>query len=716
MGSGNRVLGGVEMKQRRVRDIGAFVAYAGVLAAACSVAGDGSSEPVDATVPGSPAASAPDTTSTTEAPSSSTEPPPTTAAGTVPIDPDALTLRELDELAAEGELTELDLALAEFAFLTDVEIDGALPVRPSGLDPDELTHVVDRLAAFDDELSDAQREQIDAALAEIVESARLVYRTGDEFDAGESDADENAAGPDVGFASMTRSAKGPLTDEELIKMVISAQQFVLGQLGGEPPDLSVSLIAPEDREEYQRNWAGWARTTEDVPGERRCAVVIVDFPDETRERIRATVVHEYFHCWHARNTPGQLSVYRGAPGWVVEGLAEWVENEASTAGNGSGWAEAFLDAKRGRLFRERYGAVGFYWQLNYFDGGSDALWDRIPSIIAQTGSAAAFAAATAGLTTQELALLAPTSTRKIDWGPLWTFDHPRLTGGARPIRIEPVRGAAAAFAGPGEQVVVEFDYTGASTGEPLIIEVVQVGLAVWAWNLQPTTAFTENQKTTWCLGAECLCPDGTPPFEDLRPIPGGDERLTMALTGTGSERASAETRLLKLDDVCEPDDDGELVGTWIADPTALIDAYAEAYAEIGTVVTGVSGELSMTIGEGGAVELVYREVSLRLDNPVIDTIVVNGRGKLEWSAADGRLVFSDLADLDLAFTTPGVSDDPLRITEDLLRGEDGTTTIDYAIDGASLSLSNVTGSLTEARDGAPGVLVFPATWTRSVSP
>ena len=429
----------------RRRRIG--VALAGlVVVTACSTASTdepGASDTTPPTNPPGTTAPAPetDTTESTAPATPTTEPsvPPDETAEPAP------TLAELEAMAFDGEISEIDVALTEFSVVTGADIDGALPVTIDEFVPDELTSVVMRLQVLDDQLTDRQRQQIEEYLDEIRSSALVVIDSTDvdQRDEPPGAGDEGTAlgidpPDDSGISAFAGRLNRPtvLTSEELMAHVRGAEEFVMRKLGGVTPRWQFVTIAPEDRVGDQLSWAGWA-TTSEFDGGRICQVRIVDFPARSQEKILSTIVHEYFHCWHGANFPGAIEGYRGSPPWVVEGLATWVSSEASGAGTGPAWAQHFLDARIGRVYGSSYDAIGFYWQLNHLDGGADAFWGRIPNIIASGELVPSYRAATAGLSNVQLAQLGSSGTRK--WTGATSGPSTTLASAAAPGRCNSAR-------------------------------------------------------------------------------------------------------------------------------------------------------------------------------------------------------------------------------------------------------------------------------------
>jgi hypothetical protein len=609
------------------------------------------------------------------------------ACGSKDSEPESIpTFAELREQAFEGEISELTLALTELAYLFDIQLEGAVPVTVDESAPDEPTMAYLRLERDQTELSTSQREAIDAAVREIEDASRLVY----------SDAE-----PAV--------KRGALADSETAGLVNFAIDFVMGKLGANQPTLDLSVIEPDEiaARGGEASWLAWAWPVS-VGGEEQCKVILVDFPNQSLDELRATMVHEYFHCWHFRN--GRYDV---SPWWVVEGLASWVGGEAPgvDASNSYSWARRFFSAERAKVYAVEYKAAAFFWQLNELDGGPDRLWDRIPFIVNAGSNETAFAASTTGLPAQALATLASRSLNDPDFGEEWVLTKREFRMVGRPaIRRGSVRSREFQSVARSGQRVVALSVGPQLMEEELVIRLVYEGFtaSVWFARTEPTQIRISRDAQNYCLNPPCVCDDGTEPVPGAQPIPGNDARLLVGLTGSGSQPASVEMVVTSLAELCgdEPLEEG-LIGVWVAESRAVQAAFQQVYQPMGIDVEGVGGELVLTLRSDRTLRIEYDAVSLILSNPVIPEVVFNGYGEMKWKNEDGKLIAYELLDLDLRQSIPGLGE-VFRFTEaDLPR--DGETRADYAVDGRSLTLDNLTGSLTE---GIEGGLVFPARWTR----
>jgi hypothetical protein len=273
--------------------------------------------------------------------------------------------------------------------------------------------------------------------------------------------------------------------------------------------------------------------------------------------------------------------------------------------------------------------------------------------------------------------------------------------------------AAGDAANAGGQTLTQFDYV--STGRPQVITTTHEGPNIIRWISDPesrTALFDGGVNRYWCVDGPCLCEDGNPPFEPTVAVPANDPRLLVGLTGTADDGARFKTAIVDLEDACNPPNDSELEGEWIADIDAIRDAFNEAYNLIDINVTGVSGEIRMTLGADRVFVLSYDNVRLNLDDDFVGEIVVNGFGELQWAEVDGTVTISGLPKFDISVDTPELGGPPLRVTEAVLGSQRGELTFEADQEGNSLSVSNVEGSLAVVPPGQPNIIVFPTEWIR----
>ena len=294
---------------------------------------------------------------------------------------------------------------------------------------------------------------------------------------------------------------------------------------------------------------------------------------------------------------------------------------------------------------------------------------------------------------------------------MWDFSGAYLGGGARPISMRSADPVAAEFARPGEQRVIDLQF-GSDSSSPQVITIEHKGHNIVRWAGRDVTALLSDTSTTWCLYGPCVCEDGATPVPTVFAVPEDDPRLRVALTGFATVGASINTITSSLEDACELAIDNDVVGVWVADPTAVVEAFSEAYDLIDVGVTGVSGTITLEFSSDGELALSYRDLLLGLDDPFIGEITVNGTGKMPWSL-DGSTVVSDgPSSFEISIGTPKFGGDPFVIT-DADVPSDGMLTFDTIVEGNTLTISNLFGSLAVVPDGQPNVIVFPERWIRS---
>jgi len=695
----------------RLRRTTAFITLV-CLAAACGGAGDETAPTT--TVPA--ADTGPTTsTSTTTTTSTTTQTETTTTTTTPPaIDPLLPTIGELGDLEADGEIDSVQLAVSEFAAIFGVEVDGAIPVSIDPTLATDPSSVIELLDALRPELTDTQRRQIDDALAVPADAVVLTNADIGDPDPGVSTTETTTPVTVDLEVEWNGLRQAPAVDPRLVGQLQAAQTFVMGSLGGTVPRFSARYVGPEELRADQSNWLGWARTRDD-DGQRVCDITIVNFRPGTpsADAQLGTVIHEFFHCWHGQNFSGSVDSYRRSPRWVKEGLAKWVEAEAVETSAALTWAHQFLGPTSANLYQRSYAAVGFFWQVGYQAGGSQAIWDRIPTITDQADSPSAYDAAIAGLERTQYSSLASSSAQLDDFGNPWVFTSPLGPVLSREIRAVTVATAAGDAANAGGQTLTQFDYV--STGRPQVITTTHEGPNIIRWVSDPesrTALFDGGVNRYWCVDGPCLCEDGNPPFEPTVAVPANDPRLLVGLTGTADDGARFKTAIVDLEDACNPPNDSELEGEWIADIDAIRDAFNDAYNLIDINVTGVSGEIRMTLGADRVFVLSYDNVRLNLDDDFVGEIVVNGFGELQWAEVDGTVTISGLPKFDISVDTPELGGPPLRVTEAVLGSQRGELTFEADQEGNSLSVSNVEGSLAVVPPGQPNIIVFPTEWIR----
>ncbi len=140
-----------------------------------------------------------------------------------------------------------------------------------------------------------------------------------------------------------------------------------------------------------------------------------------------TITHELVHC--AQHTYYQSKADRSkAPKWASEGTADFIAGkvmlELGQAPVGLGWNGWFLKSKLD-LFKRSYDALGFFAMI---DQANVDPWQRSRDVMAASpgGSAAAYAAARAGLPDIFYMRWGPGINREPALGPEWDYTGPAI--------------------------------------------------------------------------------------------------------------------------------------------------------------------------------------------------------------------------------------------------------------------------------------------------
>ncbi|HVB91125.1 MAG TPA: hypothetical protein VND70_03395 [Acidimicrobiales bacterium] len=139
-------------------------------------------------------------------------------------------------------------------------------------------------------------------------------------------------------------------------------------------------------------------TGDQVGPASRCVIHLnpVLYKEKNTGDFNSTLAHEVFHCFEAMDYP-TLPAFGTAPGWLIEGEAEWVGATLYPAED-SFW-DAYLTDPSISLFARKYSAIGFYSLMTA--SGQDT-WHLLDPMLKAPSSAAAYA-------------LAANSTLKLDW-------------------------------------------------------------------------------------------------------------------------------------------------------------------------------------------------------------------------------------------------------------------------------------------------------------
>jgi hypothetical protein len=224
-----------------------------------------------------------------------------------------------------------------------------------------------------------------------------------------------------------------------------------------------------------------------------------------------------------------------------------------------------------------------------------------------------------------------------------------------------------------------------------------------------------SEQTRFCYGEACVCPDGTTPFSDLLALPRSVTALTVALSGSATEGASASVDAADVESFCDEPIDTSVPGsgtftgngTWRATAPALTAMFTEAsgfgFGAEALSIAGVTGDVVMELNDDGTGRLSYVRVTALLNDSQLRDLTINGTGQFQFGVEGGVLTVSGNT-FTVSASSSGFGD-PLVITDsDIEGGAGGTSTYTVGFDGEQLVLTSA--------DGARGAVFFPRTWTR----
>jgi hypothetical protein len=281
-------------------------------------------------------------------------------------------------------------------------------------------------------------------------------------------------------------------------------------------------------------------------------------------QVYSSIAHEVFHCFQYWNFGGSVADFNGRPRWVIEGGAGWVGEELA---HGSGiaiaqsWWRNYLTGLRGgyeMYDNDGYMAIGFWEHLD--TGGADP-WHKALDAINQPSSPAAFNF----LTGDDPALLAgwAASTVREGWEPpgawqLHVTDQRPTDDHRSPLSGPLVRGSQHVSAAPGGQGVSLLDPAG--DGEYVTVDITSPTTLAWVEGGPGVTVAATSGKSVYCLISDCVCPDGSLPFDGGFTSVGSDKALVVATSGTSSEMGKVTVSGLTTEEVCRPCEGGGASG------------------------------------------------------------------------------------------------------------------------------------------------------------
>jgi len=611
----------------------ASIVVAGVLVlGACAsedspTAGTSTRAVAEPVVTGAPASTEPAETPTSDAP-----------VVTEPVGPTPYT-EALDRYDFEGEPNK-DAAMSLFSMAFG-QLDGfpAPPADP-GVPSGSLTPAVRALFGVWDQLTPPQRA---AALAAT-------------------------RGEAPGGQGLLRGS--PVPDPPIVKAikdaVVDMRAIIASHIGDFDGEIEVLVVGKDNKDN------DYAVTVPDVldNGKFNGDCTITFFPKTTSGDayvVLNTVAHEVFHCFQSAAL-GDVNTDARAPGWVIEGGAEWVGTtvaapDASTPGR---WAGYFGNASTS-IAVKKYTALGFWAHL---DESGTSPWSVFRAVWAAGATPGAWVAAGAE-TPAFLDSWASGMTRYDTFPPGWDTTGPGITDDRMDV-------GSVAVPKPGQQSVQVAPYTTAAysiESDADVLVFTGTGHGRVSDGIVDASA-TDGSRFCNRPGG-CECPDAAP--DDVPPAPIG--KPTVALSG-GASGTSVTIVGLTLDEDCKEREQRAV--QVVLDRPAMPSAglLAGRVIEL-TSCTGPYGDWSGVMRLGGlslnGFEVPFQDLPLEF--------TVGGTGVQTVPASTGGTITTPVFDLTVHYD--------LQITVD------GET---MAIDGSATGdngMFSVGGSFPQALTGLP---------------
>jgi hypothetical protein len=440
--------------------------------------------------------------------------------------------------------------------------------------------------------------------------------------------DDNSTETVLALRAPARRAK---PDQALVDAInvaaVDIRATIAGRIGDFKGTLKVIVTAKDDAKKD----LGTATPTINADGSFSGGCTLRIFPNALStgaERLLNTIAHEVFHCFQFAGF-GSLDRWAGAPGWVVEGGAEWVgaivtSPDDTTPGR---WKKYFGSPKVSLRLRD-YDAIAFWSHLA--ETGTDP-WSVFRAVWATSGTAAAFAASGAN-TPAFLDSWASGATRDPARGAGWDTDGPGITDDSVPVSglTVPDNGAVPASVGP----YAISDFVIASSADVFVFTTVTGHARLSDARIDTT----ELAGARFCnRPGGCACPNVT---DDIPPSPIADGPV-LALSG-GPEGTSVAITGMPLEEHCEEKEKRPVQVT--QDRPASEGVLAGQILEL-TSCNGAHGDWSGVLRLGG-LSLDGFEVALQ-EIPLAFT--VGGAGTVTVPAAAAGTIDTPVFDLEVAY-------------------------------------------------------------------
>lgn len=423
---------------------------------------------------------------------------PTGRTGSTPADgPDPALMALLGRTEPDGTVG-LEQAKQAFSYLftplTGVSIPAGLP------DPEDLhlsgSGAVRSMLAHWDELDDAERTAVSAiAVPPPGEQPRLRQPTAAER---KRDTDKASAAsllrPEVDRLVVAVAQRlGRTIPSPLVYLVDTesdgAWAWTLGLADGEVPNEGGDdPMAPNGGPAKACNMylppSTWGRVASAVPQE-----------------MTSTLAHEVVHCFQNFSYP-TLADQRKAPGWLLEGTAEFgaIDITGAAAGNPSNW-KLYLTSQL-PLFERTYTAMGWWFQVQHV--GRDP-WTLFPTIWGGAQNSVTAYLTAGGDGDDMYDTWASTLFRQPAWGDAWEVHGVAVPGDMPPVPT--IQADGGTVESPGFDIRVAKISGEVTAGADTIVRIT----ASAPVRMQDAAGFEEVHfsQGDYCIGATCVCPEGT---------------------------------------------------------------------------------------------------------------------------------------------------------------------------------------------------------------
>ncbi len=431
------------------------------------------------------------------------------------------------------------------------------------------------------------------------------YLTGDSQSAA-------GLGPVLAKASLVALAAEP--DEQQLVVIIDQLAARIAQDLGRQLSVPIELrIAPEL---VNGDAAAFVAATDASGGLfgpiSKCSIVITKAGLEQASEITngvpsddlsSLLAHEVFHCFEAAFSKNLSEAY-ARPGWVVEGLAEWVGASYANSALLTAWQQ-WLETPSLSLFKRAYSAIGFWAHLQ--EHGAP-VWQVIDPVLTASngGSLPAYELAIASSGPDVLQTWGPGAYRDPTKAPNWDQDGPGILDmGAEPTKAVPLLANDQSWSveiGKLEANIWDTDI------QAQVATLVSTGPAMMLLADDTELSFPGTEVLCTIPGG-CTCPSGSPgaaaAFRVVSPGPahiglaGHLDGTTLTANGWSLEDFCEEYVPAGMLDAC-------LVGEWTSIRFSAADYLVEPGTGVGvSLVVGGPGVGYIDFSEHEPVILQY---------------------------------------------------------------------------------------------------------------